>query len=704
MIDYQRTILRKNLSTLFKPKNLVCVGGSQALGCIKASRRAGFKGKIWAVNPKLRPVDGAISVKSIKDIPVSPDAALIALSAERTLMAVTELAEIGTKGAVSIASGFAEIDKSGEILQKKIKECAGNMALLGPNCMGIINFFDGAAVWGSDNHMNKVEGYGAAFISQSGAFVFNSSNIEIGFPLGYAISTGNQAVIDLSDCIDVVLRDKRVKAIGIYIEGINNAYSLAKACWKALKKGIPIIALKGASNVLSDRAVYSHTGSMVVEDTLWEAFKNRYGIIEVESPKTLIETLKFITVSGIPRGNRLAAVTYSGGLNSLIATQIDSSRLMLPKVPNTAKKKLKAIMPRTVTIANPFDMNFPFSSSSGISMENGEAIAEAIYIFAREMADLVVFFIDIPRKGKLDLDKIWTPSIEHLDILVKKLGVPIAVGATFPEGIEPDLRLMLIKKGIAPLLGLSDVLSALNASIIWKVQSEKLLKNKFQKLLSISENSSFQNVINNEAVSKDTLKTFGLRFPKYKKLNLKGLQRINEKLDCPMVLKICSDEVPHKQLMGGVKTNLLTKNRILNAAKLIAKNYERKFRKEFSGYFLLEENINYNSDEYIIGAKKDPIMGITIIFGRGGTNVESKKDFKALLCPINSNELKLTLEYFGLTVEMNAFKELKQLILAVQTYVRKNIETFETLDLNPVVIDNNHRAVALDALLTTARI
>ena len=121
MIDYQRTILRKNLSTLFKPKNLVCVGGSQALGCIKASRRAGFKGKIWAVNPKLRPVDGAISVKSIKDIPVSPDAALIALSAERTLMAVTELAEIGTKGAVSIASGFAEIDKSGEILQKKNK-------------------------------------------------------------------------------------------------------------------------------------------------------------------------------------------------------------------------------------------------------------------------------------------------------------------------------------------------------------------------------------------------------------------------------------------------------------------------------------------------------------------------------------------------------------------------------------------------------
>ena len=97
-------------------------------------------------------------------------------------------------------------------------------------------------------------------------------------------------------------------------------------------------------------------------------------------------------------------------------------------------------------------------------------------------------------------------------------------------------------------------------------------------------------------------------------------------------------------------------------------------------------------------------MGITIIFGRGGTNVENKKDFKALLCPINSNELKITLEYFGLTVDTNAFKELKGLILAVEKYVCKNIEIFESLDLNPVVIDNNHKAVALDALLTTARI
>ena len=236
MKESPRKKLRDNLSILLKPKSLVCVGGSQALGCIQASRRAGYKGKIWVVNPKIRPVEGATSVASVFDIPTPPDAALIALSAEKTPKVVSDLAKIGTKGAVSIASGFAEVDEKGKKLQEEIKKESGSMAFLGPNGMGMINFFDGIAVWGSDNHMNKVEGDGAAFISQSGAFLYNSSNVENGFPMGYAISTGNQAVIDLSDCIDVVLRDKRVRAIGIYIEGISNAQSLGKACWKAVQK------------------------------------------------------------------------------------------------------------------------------------------------------------------------------------------------------------------------------------------------------------------------------------------------------------------------------------------------------------------------------------------------------------------------------------------------------------------------------------
>ncbi|MFL2823203.1 MAG: acetate--CoA ligase family protein [Paracoccaceae bacterium] len=694
-----RRKLRENLSTLLKPKNFVCIGGSQATGCIQASRRAGFKGKIWVVNPSLRPIDGAEAVASVSDLPISPDAALIAVSAERTPEVVKQLSDVGTKGAVSIASGFAEVDEHGKKLQNEIKKLAGEMAFLGPNGMGMINFFDGIAIWGSDNHMNKVKGHGAAFISQSGAFVYNSSNVETGFPLGYAISTGNQAVIDISDCIDVVMHDKRVRAIGIYIEGIDDANSLGAACWKALKKGIPIVALRGGSDLRSEEAITSHTGSIVVDNSLWEAFKNRYGIAEVKTPKSLIETLKFMSISGVPKGKRLGAVTYSGGLNNLIASQVSKSNIELPRVPATNKAKLKSIMPSTVTVANPLDMNFPFSSKLGISMENGMAIAEAIYIFAKGMADMVVFFIDIPRKGNLNINEVWIPSIKYLNLLVKKLNVPIAVGSTFPEGIEPEIKQMLIEKGVAPLLGLDDVLTALNTSIGWQLRSESLSKKNCPRLLEHKGKNMTQCVLKSESESKDILKEYGVNFPRYREAHSSDLIRVASELEYPIALKICSKKIIHKDSMGGVKLNLSNEMEVLEASKVIAKNYFQKFGSSFSGKYLLEKMIDYRSQEYIIGAKKDAKMGISIIVGKGGIDVEEAPDIKILLCPLISEELKSVLENYNIREGTSAHKSLKILIQAVEKYVTKNIRNFKTLDLNPVVIDKSNNAIALDALI-----
>ena len=694
-----RKELRNNLSTLLKPRSLVCVGGSQALGCIKASRRSGFKGKIWVVNPKIRPVEGATSVASVFDIPTPPDAALIALSAEKTPKVVSDLAKIGTKGAVSIASGFAEVDEKGKKLQEEIKKASGSMAFLGPNGMGMINFFDGIAVWGSDNHMNKVEGDGAAFISQSGAFLYNSSNVENGFPMGYAISTGNQAVIDLSDCIDVVLRDKRVRAIGIYIEGISDAQSLGKACWKAVQKKVPIIALRGTSNKISEKATSSHTGSMIVDDGLWEAFKMKYCIVEVKTPKALVETLKLITISGIPKGNRIGAVTYSGGLNNLIASQASEHGLALPDISISNKKKLKSIMPSTVPIANPFDMNFPFSSRSGISMENGEAIAEAINIFAKGMADILVFFIDIPRKGDLDIYKIWLPSIENLDFLTKKLKIPIVVGAPFPEGIEPEIRQTLIKKGVAPLLGFSEILTALGTSASWKEMSKHLTKKKYPKLVTSLKKSKLKSNIKNEFQSKNDLKVYGINFPKYKKTNKKNISKTLNGMRYPVALKILSNKISHKSAMGGVKLNLINESYVLKASAEIEKSYTNTYDSNFPSEFLLEEMVTFESDEYIIGAKKDSTMGLSVIFGKGGTNVEANKDFRILLSPIATWELKTVLESYKIKEGSKPFRELKKMICMVEKYAITNFKKFRSLDLNPVVITNKREALALDALL-----
>ena len=180
------------------------------------------------MNPYRDDICGFACYSDIEDLPHPPDAALIALSPKKTIQAVKALAAIGSGGAVCMATGFAETGSKGANLQQKLVDASGRMALLGPNCMGMINQFDGAAVWGSANHIEHPGEKAAAIISHSGAFVFGATNVEQGFPLGYAISTGNQAACDIADCIEAVLEDSRINAIGIYLESLDDGNALAQ--------------------------------------------------------------------------------------------------------------------------------------------------------------------------------------------------------------------------------------------------------------------------------------------------------------------------------------------------------------------------------------------------------------------------------------------------------------------------------------------
>ena len=386
----------KNLIRLLRPRHIAYIGGNQTREALATSQRAGFAGKLWVVNPNRQEIGGLRCFARIEDLPEAPDAVLLALSPERSIEAVKSLAAIGTGGAVCMAAGFAELGDSGAKLQYDLQQAAGDMAILGPNCMGMLNLFDGAAVWGSGSHMAPPAEQGAAIISQSGAFLFGITNVEQGFPLGYAISTGNQAVTDMADCIEAVLADDRVGAIGLYLEGIDNGKALGSACWHALDKSIPVIALKGGDTAEAETVAMSHTSAMVVERDLWLAFSERYGIVEVSSPKALVETLKFLTIGGVPRGNRLSAITYSGGLNSLIVAQAPRLGLRLTQPTEDSVKILRAQMPETVPVANPLDLNLPWTSKTGLSLENGEEIAKCLSTLACNVADMAAMFLDVP--------------------------------------------------------------------------------------------------------------------------------------------------------------------------------------------------------------------------------------------------------------------------------------------------------------------
>jgi acyl-CoA synthetase (NDP forming) len=701
MAESRRQKRQDNLNRLLRPRHIAYIGGSQLEGAITASREAGFGGEIWVVNPVRDRIAGVSCYDRIEDLPRAPDAALIAMSAERSIEAVAALAETGAGGAVCMAAGFAEIGGSGRSLQRQLIDAAGDLAVIGPNCMGVFNLFDAASIWGAGGHVEPPGGYGAAIVSQSGAFLYGITTVERGFPLGYAISTGNQAVIDIADCIESLLADQRVRAIGIYLEGLDDGAALGRACRRALEKGVPVIALKGGDTAAAESVALSHTSAMVVESDLWRAFCQRYAVVGVSTPKAMVEALKFLTIGGVPRGNRLSAITVSGGLNSLIVAGVPEYGMELVQPSRANAEAMRAQLPDVAPVANPFDMNLPWTSKTGMSLQDGEQIADCLERLTDGVADMACFFIDVPRPDALGSDRDWYPAMEAMAKVSEAHGIPCAVAGILPEGLVPDLRRHLIDLGIAPLLGFSDALEALAvAARVGVAQASGSSLDAPDELLTDAVRGAANRATRmlDEAESKSALIEYGLKTPAFVVADAEQVAEKARDIGYPLALKLLSSEIAHKAKIGGVALALGCEESLLRAAGEISRAGLRHNGRAV-GRFLVEAMIDAPSAEYIIGVKRQAALGLALLIGRGGVDAETQAERATLLLPLVESDLTVAMESIGLGARQPGHAGMLEAIRAVAAYALAHAGRLQSLDVNPVIVDAGGCATAADALI-----
>ncbi len=688
-----------DLSRLLRPRSVCYIGGSQIAGPIRASRRAGYEGDIWIVNPVKDEIEGISCFRSFDELPSTPDAAVVGLSPERSIAAVAELSKIGCGGAVVMVSGFSELNTDeGRERQKRLKEAAGNMPLIGPNCMGVMNQFSGAMVWGDDNHVERQSGPCGALISQSGALLIGMTGIETAFPLGYGVSIGNQAGTSMAELVEAFLEDENIKAIGLYLEGMNEGEALGKACLKALKAGVPVIALKGGDQAAGAAVAQSHTASMVVERDLWDAFKARFGIAEVSSPKALVETLKYLTIGGLPEGNKLSVISYSGGINGLAATRAAKSGLILPMPTAENYAKIDATMPETVAIANPLDLNIPFRASDGsISMQDTYGVAEAIIQFSDEVSDQILFFIDVPRPGAAGLDKVWCDSLEALIAVREKLKIPVAVAGILPKGLPDDFCKHMHDNGVAALHGYSEAMEAVETSVALTENRKRLLgEDEPDPLLSGIELA--QSEMLDEATSKTTLASHGLATPRFAATSTANAVETAEHLGYPVALKVLSSTIAHKAKLGGVKLNLQNGDEVDQAVRQMAKDVAAAEGGHEVSQVLIEKMVSGANAEIILGIKRHPALGLALMIGRGGSQAEQMARFETMLLPLTEHDLDRA--FAALQINGHPARAgLESACHAVAAYASENQESLITLDVNPVMLTSDGNAVATDALI-----
>ena len=265
--DEQRARRRRNLRRLVNARSIAFVGGSLAAGGISYCRAMGFQGDVWAVNPTRSELEGVPCVASVSELPGVPDATWIAVSAQRAIDTVVELNEIGAPSAVCYTAGFGE---SGDHeLERQLISAAGDMAIVGPNCIGAVNYLDAIPIAIAPALGVDRPAHGVAVIAQSGTIIGNIVSSQRSVPVSHLLSMGNQSILDIADGIDAVTDDPRVDAILLYIEGIRDAGAFARAACRAFENGKVIIALKGGISETGRALALSHTGSMAGSATIY---------------------------------------------------------------------------------------------------------------------------------------------------------------------------------------------------------------------------------------------------------------------------------------------------------------------------------------------------------------------------------------------------------------------------------------------------
>jgi acyl-CoA synthetase (NDP forming) len=686
---------RKNFQRLLKPRHIAFIGGRYAIIAINEARRRGFAGEMWAVNPKRSDLAGVPCVASIKDLPAAPDAVYLAIPASDVVEALHSLAVIGTGGVVCFSAGFKEAGNTQK--EKDLVDATGDMALIGPNCYGIINYIDNSALW-SFEHGGWSPGYGAAIITQSGMFSSDITMSQRSLPLAYMVSAGNQAVLGPEDFLDFFADDPAVRAIGLHLEGLQNIPKFERAAIKALTKGKPVVVLKTGSSTIGSKLTVSHTGSLSGSAELYEALFQRVGIISVTNPSQLLETLKLLCVIGAPNGKRVAGFTCSGGGATMLADHAEKIDLIFPAVDSIQEPKLSALLPDIATVSNPLDYTTPIWGQAEMTYP---VFAKAISAIE---ADTAVLVQDYPA-AEIDSSKVYyrADAIAFAQA-TKEKGLPAIICATLPENMDLETRQLLITKGVAPMQGIHEALNAIQGSANWKQSHSRILSEKSAYLLPASP--SIEQRVMPESDGKRWLKNNNFNVPDGKSVSAQKLGEAAIEVGYPVALKMISPRLAHKTEAGAVVLNLKDEEELKLAAAKMKIDVAAYDADAVSELFLVEAMSPNPLAELIINLRQDPQFGAALVLGSGGVLVELLDDSATLLLPTSLAEIIRALKSLRVGRLLEGFRgrpavditkvaeEIHKLCMAYQ----EQVKTITEIEINPLFV-YQEKVSAIDALI-----
>jgi acetyltransferase len=694
------------LSPLFNPRSVAVVGAGNTAGKVGAVvfanlLQSGFKGAIYAVNPKHAEVQGHPCYARLEDLPEAVDLVAIATPATTVPDLIEAAGRRRVRAAVVMSAGFSEIGPKGRALEQAMLENAQRhgLRIIGPNCLGImrpssgldLTFSIGGAMPGN-----------LALVSQSGALC--TAILDWARPNGVGfsnvISMGTAADVDFGEILDYLVSDPLTDGVLLYIESVRNARRYMSAMRMAARLK-PVIVVKSGRHQASSRAAVSHSGALIGGDDVFDAALARAGVVRVDTIVQMFAAAKALARRMRASGKRLAIVTNAGGPAVMAADRAVELGVVLPELSPETLSRLDAVLPPVWSHGNPVDLI-------------GDADA------GRYRAAVSACLEDRNVDGVL---AILTPQA-----MTQPLEAARAVIGAAENSNKPLLACWMGESQIAAAreaLVAANILSFRTPEPAVEVfgfiaahyENQKLLlqtpgplsharepDTEGARLLIESALAERRGVLT-EMESKALLSAFHI--PVAKALVARSPNealQIAEQLGFPVAMKIHSPDISHKTEAGGVRLNLGNAPAVRSAYnELIAAVRSSRPQARVDGVLIEPMVLKPNGRELLVGVFRDPVFGPVITFGAGGTAVEVLADRSVQLPPLNSFLVRNMVGSTRISRMLGAFRHMPPVDMAALESVLLRVSEMvcelpwlKEMDINPLIVDEAG-ALAADA-------
>jgi acetate---CoA ligase (ADP-forming) len=629
-----------NLDTLLRPRSIAVLGASErpSIGrtLIESLERFGFPGAVYPINPKYGEILGKPCYASLADLPGDVDAVAFCVGHAHALEHVRLAAQRGVGAVVIFDGGFGEAGPEGRHTQDEIAGICreAGVALCGPNCMGVVNPHDRSMVYLQPLRDPASLPGNVGLVSQSGSICINLLADSRRFGWSHVISSGNEAVVDAAHFIEFLADDPETRVIATFTESVRDPERFVAALDRAADRGKPVVVLKAGKSERTRRAIASHTGGLAGESRAFSAVLRAHRAIEVSDLDEMTEVLAACQGERWPRGRRLFVMTASGGLAELILDLSGSAGVELPGLSPATRAEVERVVGPVSADGNPLDAwghgdfarNFPHALAVVGQDPGFDAIAlcnegcddqpigspARMLDYARILAEGAKasskpFYFMTSRPGVFRRDQV---------AFLKEHGVPIICGtrqglgavdrlARWAEPLSPPRA-----AAAAPGLRLAELAAGRRRPTIHEHDAKRLLAAAGLPVAA-------ERLVSTLDEARDAAAALGY----------------------PVVLKVVSDEIPHRAEHGLVAVALRDERDLALAWRRMSERLDALGKRGAADGFLVQEMIA-GGVEVLAGVSRDPHFGLTMAFGAGGVLVEALDDVALRALPLRPGDAR----------------------------------------------------------------